>query len=288
MVESILPSPYMLSYIGQQHCRIVAFSRCLVFECRMTALKVVGMDILPDGTPCLPNVIVLRQISFFILEAAEPSLNHDVICPPAFPVHALTDPIFLYKVNVLLTCELASLIRIQDLRFRYFKGFFQGGDHHPCIKSIIDFPADNTAAVPVNHGRQIQESAPDGDIGNIDGPCLVWSVYHCITQEIRTYPGLLHPLRKIHFRINGINIHLIHITPCFASADLISTGFQLRRHLSGTPGWIIRMQMVNDLLTGQFFVRYWRAFIINAGTINTEKPGTNRSGELFSRQKVLD
>ena len=123
-----------------------------------------------DGTPCLPNVIVLRQISFFILEAAEPSLNHDVICPPAFPVHALTDPIFLYKVNALLTCELASLIRIQDLRFRYFKGFFQGGDHHPCIKSIIDFPADNTAAVPVNHGRQIQESAPDGDIGNIDGP----------------------------------------------------------------------------------------------------------------------
>ena len=116
-----------------------------------------------------------------------------------------------------------------------------------------------------------------------------WSVYHCITQEIGTYPGLLHPLRKISFSDKWeINIHLIHITPCFASADLISTGFQLRRHLSGTPGWIIRMQMVNDLLTGQFFVRYWRAFIINAGTINTEKPGTNRSGELFSRQKVLD
>ena len=193
-MESILPSPYMLSYIGQQHCRIVAFSRCLVFECRMTALKVVGMDILPDGTR-LPN-IVLRQISFFILEAAEPSLNHDVICPPAFPVHALTD------VNVLLTCELASLIRIQDLRFRYFKGFFQGGDHHPCIKSIIDFPADNTAAVPVNHGRQIQESAPDGDIGNIDGPITALLTLACCM------------LRKIHFRINGINIHLIHITPC--------------------------------------------------------------------------
>ena len=278
----------MLSYIGQQHCRIVAFSRCLVFECGMTALKVVGVDILPDGTPCLPNVIVLRQISFFILEAAEPSLNHDVICPPAFPVHALTDPIFLYEVNVLLTCELTSLIRIQDLRFRYFEGLFQGVDHHPCIKSIIDFPADNTAAVPVDHGCQIQEPSPDGNIGNINGPCLVWPVYHRITQEIGTYLGLLHPLRKIHFRINGINVHLIHITPCFASADLISTGFQLRRHLSGTPGWIICMQMVNDLLAGQFFFRNRRAFIINAGTINTEKPGTNRSGEFFSRQKVLD
>ena len=92
---------------------------------RMTALKVVGVDIPPYGSPCLPDVIVLRQICFFILEAAEPSLNHDVICPPAFSVHTLTDSIFLYEVNVLLTCELTSLIRIQDPRFRYFEGLFQ-------------------------------------------------------------------------------------------------------------------------------------------------------------------
>src|SRR5699024_7575942 len=117
-----------------------------------------GVDILPYSNPGLPDVIVLRQICFFILEAAEPSFNHDVICPPAFPVHALTDPVFLHEVNVLLTCELASLIRIQDLRFCYFEGLFQGVDHHPCIKSIIDFPADNTAAVPVDHGCQMSDT----------------------------------------------------------------------------------------------------------------------------------
>ena len=83
----------------------------------MTALKVVGMDILPDGTPCLPNVIVLRQISFFILEAAEPSLNHDVVSPTAFSIHTLTDTVFFYKFNVLLTCELTTLIRVQNLWF---------------------------------------------------------------------------------------------------------------------------------------------------------------------------
>lgn len=139
----------------------------------MTALKVVGMDILPDGIPRFPDVIVLRHISFFILEAAEPSLTYDVTCPPAFLVHALTDPIFLYEVNVLLTCELTSLIKIQDLRFRYFEGLFQGVDYHPCIKSIIYFPADNTAAVPIDHGCQIQDPSPDGDIGNINESCLV-------------------------------------------------------------------------------------------------------------------
>ena len=50
----------------------------------------------------LHDVVILRQISFFILKAAEPALDHDVICPPAFPVHALTDAVFLYEVNVLL------------------------------------------------------------------------------------------------------------------------------------------------------------------------------------------
>lgn len=123
------PIPIMLSYIGQQHCQIVAFSRCLIFDCRMAAFKVVGVDILPDGNADLRDVIVLRQISFFVLEAAEPSLNHNVICPPAFPVHILADSIFLYEVNVLLTYELTSLIRIQGLRFRYFEGLFQGVDH---------------------------------------------------------------------------------------------------------------------------------------------------------------
>ena len=139
----------------------------------------------------------------------------------------------VYQNSVLLThappLGWVSFPRKTWVSFNYksIKGLFQGVDNHPCIKRIIDFPADNTAAVPVNHGRQIQESAPDGDVGNINGPCLVWPVYHRITQEIGAYLGLLHPLRKIHFRIDGINIHLIHITPCFASADLISTGFQL-------------------------------------------------------------
>ena len=103
---------YMLSYIWHQHCRIVAFSRCLVIKCRMASLKVVGVDILSDSSPCFPDVVVLCQIGFLILEAAEPSLNHDVVSPTAFSIHTLADTVFLYKVNVLLTCKLTTLIRV--------------------------------------------------------------------------------------------------------------------------------------------------------------------------------
>ena len=101
---------YMLSYIWHQHCRIVAFSRCLVIKCRMAPLKVVGVDILSDSCSCFLDVVVLRQIGFLILEATEPTLNHDVVCPATFSIHALTDAVFLYKVNVLLTCKLTALV----------------------------------------------------------------------------------------------------------------------------------------------------------------------------------
>ena len=90
----------------------------------MTPLKVVSVDILSDGSSGFFDVSVLCQISFFIFEAAEPTLNHDVICPAAFAIHALPDAVYLYKINVLLTCKLATLIRIQYLRFCYLECLF--------------------------------------------------------------------------------------------------------------------------------------------------------------------
>ncbi len=50
----------------------------------------------------------------------------------------------------------------------YFKRFFQCIDNHSGIQGIINFPAYNTAAVPVDYSCQIQESTLDGDISDVD------------------------------------------------------------------------------------------------------------------------
>lgn len=92
----------------------------------MTPLKVVSVDILSDGTSGVFDVIVLCQVGFFILEAAKPALNHNVVCPAAFAIHALPDSVVLYEINLLLACKLASLIRIQYLRFGYHECRLQG------------------------------------------------------------------------------------------------------------------------------------------------------------------
>ena len=121
----------------------------------MTSLKVVSVDILSDGSSGFFDVIVLCQISFFIFEAAEPTLNHDVICPAAFAIHALPDAVYLYKINVLLTCKLATLIRIQYLRFCYLECLFLSINDHSGIKRIIYFPANDATTVPINNSCQI-------------------------------------------------------------------------------------------------------------------------------------
>jgi hypothetical protein len=53
----------------------------------MTPFKVVSVDILSDGSSGVFDVIVLCQVGFFILEAAKPALNHNVVCPAAVPIN---------------------------------------------------------------------------------------------------------------------------------------------------------------------------------------------------------
>lgn len=83
----------------------------------MTPLKVVNMNILSDGSSGFLDIIILCQIGFLILEASKPALNHDIVRPAAFSIHALADAVFFYEINVLLTGKLASLVRIQYLWF---------------------------------------------------------------------------------------------------------------------------------------------------------------------------
>lgn len=62
MIVKLSPEPFMLNHIGQQNCRIVALSRCLVVKCRMATLKVVGVDILSDGNSGFLDTIVSDKL----------------------------------------------------------------------------------------------------------------------------------------------------------------------------------------------------------------------------------
>ena len=80
----------------------------------MTTFKVVSVHIFTDCLPCFSDIVILGQICFLVLEASEPSFNHDIVSPPAFTIHALTDLVLFEEIHVLIACKLTALIRIQD------------------------------------------------------------------------------------------------------------------------------------------------------------------------------
>lgn len=65
------------------------------------------------STDCLPyfsDIVIFGQICFLVLEASEPSFNHDIVSPPAFAIHALTVLVFFEEIHVLIACKLTALI----------------------------------------------------------------------------------------------------------------------------------------------------------------------------------
>ncbi len=113
-----------LCYIINQQCRIVAGCRSLVVDSRMTAFKIVGIDIFPYRLSSLADVGILGKVCFLVFETAKPSLNHNVVGPATFAIHALTDVVLFEKIYVFVACKLTSLIRVQDNGFRHLKCIF--------------------------------------------------------------------------------------------------------------------------------------------------------------------
>ena len=116
----------------------------------MTALEVVGMDVLPDRSSSLLDVVPFCQAGFLILERAEPPLDLDVVSPAALAVHTLTYLVSLQKIFVALAGEPAALIRIRDLRFCRQESFLTCFDTRGGVQYIIQIPANDAAAIPVN------------------------------------------------------------------------------------------------------------------------------------------
>ena len=116
----------------------------MIIECRMTTFKVVSVHIFTDCLPCFSDIVILGQICFLVLEASEPSFNHDIVSPPAFTIHALTDLVLFEKVHVLIACEFSE----ED---EMFFGRVLG------IRSLISYEGDNAKDLIADFHNSVDE-----------------------------------------------------------------------------------------------------------------------------------
>nr|WP_231036012.1 hypothetical protein [Pectinatus sottacetonis] len=73
----------------------------------MMPLEIVGVDIILNGLASLLDVVILCQIGFFILEASEPTFNHDIVSPSTFAIHVLPYLILPEKIGLNIASKLA-------------------------------------------------------------------------------------------------------------------------------------------------------------------------------------
>ena len=87
------------------------------------------------------------------------------------------------------------------------------------------------------------------------------------------------------FRVDRIDGHFGHPASCLLPSDTIAAALQLCSHLPGTPGRMIGMQVIDDLLTFQLGIRDRFAAVVNAGSVDVAEIGcyADRNFRFISR-----
>lgn len=73
---------------------------------------VVSIDEIADLLSGITDIHIIIQVNSIVLKCAEPSLNHDVICPTFLTIHTYFDTMLFEVVGVLIACKLTTLVRI--------------------------------------------------------------------------------------------------------------------------------------------------------------------------------
>jgi len=139
--------------------------RCPIAERLMQPFRVVKPKIGGQLFPRFLDRPVIMKIDFLVLDGPPESFNEDIVKEPAAAVH--TDPNlgFLQKSSKSITCELASLIRIEDLQLRDPEGILQRLDTKLLFERDRKSPGQDIAAVPVYHDHEIDEPMSQPNIG---------------------------------------------------------------------------------------------------------------------------
>lgn len=152
---------------------------------------------------CVFDGLVFFEIDLFVFEGFEKALSLGIICWSAPTGKAGADVIFLEQVNVSIGGVLNTLIGMVNwllrlvlvllvLDFLVLEGHFQSGKGELLVRSLGQGPADALAGESVKNSRKIDETSPEGDVGQVGLPDLVGGRHDdvLVAQEVGYVAGL--------------------------------------------------------------------------------------------------
>ena len=69
---------------------------------------VVVIDVASDRLPQFPGGAEFIDVNQLRFQTAEPTLDHNIVCPAGFPIHALADMQSFQKLFIRVACKLVS------------------------------------------------------------------------------------------------------------------------------------------------------------------------------------
>lgn len=150
---------------------------------------------------------------------------------------------------------MTALVAVDDFRLAACQCSVQAIHNKGFLQSAGQLIIDNLSAIPIDDDKEIHEAFLHPEICNIDSPDLIGTADVQISEQVGTNILFMVTLAEIGLGIDRINAHLPH-----QSADLLAINGSLvittndLRDRSVTPGWMIRMQLIDSAHEKQVFI----------------------------------
>ena len=107
----------------------------------MRPLPVVQVQVSVNSSPGFTTIAISFQIYLLVFDAPPQTLYKDIVQISTLAIHSDLDPPLQQQATEGFTCELATLVGVEDLRLSFAQGFFSASIQKPTSRVLESLQA---------------------------------------------------------------------------------------------------------------------------------------------------
>lgn len=170
------------------HCRQqvhVGLLRCLPIKFRVWPFGVVPIEVIDDVGTGSSHTVIDHEVHPLVLHASPQAFDKHVVAPGPAAVHRKLDVFAQHCVGKFLGRELATLIRVDDLRHAEpCESFLDDLPGVTCLKRDGHLVRQDPATDHIHHCCEVHEAFDHGNVGRVQRPNLVGAIDVEFAQQV--------------------------------------------------------------------------------------------------------
>lgn len=213
------------------------------------------------------------QVNVFVFDAAPETFDKHVVEGTPATIHTDQDLSLAQDPSKFWAGELTALIGVEDHRFSGRQGVLQGAEAEQVVQGVRELPGQHVAAVPVDHGHQVQESRWHRHIGDVRRPHQVGVIQPHPAQQVGVHGMLWMGFTGMWTGDTPLDSHQSHQALYALAIDVVALAFQPQGHLSGAKEGCAHVLLINEPHVRQilFSFLFPLRLVVVAGTYNAQE-----------------